>query len=54
MIGFKQSVKVFSVKFSLPMDPRKFTAIQYTSECGHCGASLSKLQETFVDRVCVC
>ena len=25
MIGFKQSVKVFSVKFSLPTDPRKFS-----------------------------
>ena len=29
MFGFKQSVKVFSVKFSLPTDPRKFTAIRY-------------------------
>ena len=25
MIGFKQSVKVFSAKFSLPTDPRKFS-----------------------------
>ena len=25
MIGFKQSVKVFSTKFSLPTDPRKFS-----------------------------
>ena len=25
MFGFKQSVNVFSVKFSLPMDPRKFS-----------------------------
>ena len=25
MFGFKQSVKVFSVKLSLPTDPRKFS-----------------------------
>ena len=25
MLSFKQSVKVFSVKFSLPIDPRKFS-----------------------------
>ena len=25
MIGFKQSVKVFSAKFSLPIDPQKFS-----------------------------
>ena len=25
MFGFKQSVKVFSVKFSLPTDPQKFS-----------------------------
>ena len=29
-VWFKQSVKVFSAKFSLPMDLRKFTAVRYT------------------------
>ena len=28
MTGFKQSVKVFSAKFSLPMDPRKFSPLK--------------------------
>ena len=26
MFGFKQSMKVFSVEFSLPMDPRKLSS----------------------------
>ena len=41
MTGFKQSVKVFSAKYSLPTDSRKFTAIRY-----------ALLQEVMTDFVC--
>ncbi len=33
MICFKQSVKVFSAKFSLPTAPRKFSATQLKKVC---------------------
>ena len=42
MIGFKQSMKVFSAKFSLPMDPRKFSpsnVYRYTVQMADCGCA---------------
>ena len=44
MIGFKQSVKVFSTKFSLPTDPRKFSPLKVYCYTVILSAHVSNLQ----------